>query len=196
MRLGQAAALAAALGTAAASAHEGMHPPAGLLEGMGQIVSNLGHLSAVAALGPLGALEGPDAAWDMQLALPAGLAAGVLAGALWPGVDSAAAAALAASAAVALLATAAPHLPRRLPPLVALATATLHGIWAVLAHQPAVSLPAFAAGAAAAGTLVYALVAWPGLELRAHWQRIALRVAGSWIAAIALLALGAAVARG
>jgi hydrogenase/urease accessory protein HupE len=164
--------------------------PLGLAEGMAQVILGPEHLGAILALGLLAALRGPDASLRMQIAMPIGLALGALAAGVPLGVVGLDAAALVVTALLGLLAALAWPLPAVLYPLLALVTGTVYGQAAALA-QHAVPPPAlFAIGVAAAGTLVFALAAWPGLELSAHWQRVALRVLGSWIAAIHLIALG------
>jgi urease accessory protein len=179
----------AATGAALGAGHQA---PAGLAEGMAQIALDPEHLSVVLALALLGALAGPQAAWRIQLALPIGIAVGALAWAAVPPLAWLPAAGLGASALAALLAALAPRLPAALYPILAALGGALHGLWAAQVQHGSLTTPSFAAGAAAAAAVVHALTAWPALELRTPWQRIALRVAASWIAAIALLALGAA----
>ena len=53
-----------------------------------------------------------------------------------------------------------------------------------------------AIGAATAVFVVVALIAGNITALKAHWARIAVRVAGSWIAASGLLMLGWALRKG
>lgn len=181
-------ALAAGAVPAAAAQAQGAGP-AGLAEGIAQVILGPEHLGAILALGLVAALGGPDATLRVQIATPIGLAAGALATAASIGVGAAESAALAVTALLGLLAALAWPLPASLYPLLALAAGAVHGHAAALGQGGAL----FAVGLAAGGALGFALVAWPGLELRAEWQRTALRVLGSWIAAIQLIALGLAL---
>ncbi len=63
---------------------------------------------------------------------------------------------------------------------------TVNGVG--LANAPASSMTA--AGIAAALLVLVALVAGHAASIRAPWARVAIRVGGSWIAAIGLLTLG------
>lgn len=183
----------AAVAAPIAAAHAPSGQPAGLPEGMAQVLLGPEHLGAILALGLLAALRGPYAALRMQIATPIGLAVGAFGGAVALGVAEAELAALGVTALLGLLAALALRLPLVLYPLLALVTGAVHGQAAALAQHAGLTPALFAIGVAAAGTLVFALVAWPGLELRADWQRIALRALGSWIAAIHLIALGLAL---
>lgn len=179
----------AAVATPVVGAHAPGGQPAGLAEGMAQVLLGPEHLGAILALGLLAALRGPDAALRMQIAAPIALGAGALAAAVPLGGPAADPAALGVTALLGLMAALALRLPLVLYPLLTLVAGAVHGDAAALGQGGAL----FAVGLAAGGGLGFGLVAWPGLELRAEWQRIALRVLGSWIAAIHLIALGLAL---
>lgn len=180
------AALVTAVAAPVAAAQVTAAHPLGLAEGMAQVILRPEHLGVILALGLLAALRGPDAAMRMQVATPIGLAVGAFGGAVALGVAGAEVAGLGVTVLLGLLAALALRLPLVLYPLLALVAGVVHGHAAALGQGGAL----FAVGLAAGGALGFGLIAWPGLELRAEWQRIALRVLGSWIAAIHLIALG------
>ena len=84
----------------------------------------------------------------------------------------------------------------RLPAPVLVAIAAFYGVThgfentADIANT--VAMPVFLPGVLVAGLSVVVVTAAAGVSLQRPWQRIAIRVAGSWIAAIGLLALGVA----
>ena len=82
----------------------------------------------------------------------------------------------------------------QLPPAVmgslAAATGLVHGLENAAAFAAADSGTVAVAGAAAAVLVLTLLITASAVSLRAAWTRIALRVGGSWIAAIGMLMLG------
>jgi len=82
----------------------------------------------------------------------------------------------------------------QLPPAVmaclAAATGLIHGLENAAAFAAGDSGPVAVAGAAAAVLVLTLLITASAVSLRAAWTRIALRVGGSWIAAIGMLMLG------
>jgi len=82
----------------------------------------------------------------------------------------------------------------QLPPAVmgslAAATGLVHGLENAAAFAAGDSGPVAVAGAAAAVLVLTLLITASAVSLRAAWTRIALRVGGSWIAAIGMLMLG------
>jgi urease accessory protein len=85
-------------------------------------------------------------------------------------------------------------LDRRLSPRVVAALAVavgllhgwLNGVSLAEVQREGIGL----AGIASAAFVIVALASAPVVALHAHWARIAVRVAGSWVAAIGLLMLG------
>ena len=72
----------------------------------------------------------------------------------------------------------------------AAATGLVHGLENAAAFAAGDSGPVAVAGAAAAVLVLTLLITASAVSLRAAWTRIALRVGGSWIAAIGMLMLG------
>lgn len=70
--------------------------------------------------------------------------------------------------------------------------AVLHGVANVAEMRPAMSLVRFVAGAALAAFIVTTYAVGAARRARAPWAEVAVRVAGSWIAAVGILAWGAA----
>jgi len=83
---------------------------------------------------------------------------------------------------------------RDLPLPVTIGLAALFGLWAGYLNGGAMAAAGAGVlaviGAASSALLVTTLSAAFAASLRAGWPRIVLRVAGSWVAALALLALG------
>jgi hydrogenase/urease accessory protein HupE len=83
---------------------------------------------------------------------------------------------------------------RPLPLAVVLAVALLLSLWTGYANGSAMAVAGTGmlavCGAAAAALLVVTLVSAVAVAQRGGWPRVALRVAGSWIAALGLLSLG------
>jgi urease accessory protein len=167
--------------------------------GLGPFYDGLGHflltpedLLTAAALALLVGLSGPRLGRAALFALPAAWLAGGLAGLHLGGGAPAAPPALTALALLGLGALVATD--RRLPPgpgaALAVAVGLIHG------HANGTALGAAGLGAVALtgiGTglfVMFALVAALVVSLRRPWTRIAVRVAGSWIAASGLLLLG------
>ena len=84
-------------------------------------------------------------------------------------------------------------LARRLPVWVLLALSSLFGLTHGYANGTAMTSDMlalnFVAGMASAGVIVVSLGAGVVLSLRASWTKIAVRVVGSWIAAIGLMTI-------
>lgn len=83
---------------------------------------------------------------------------------------------------------------RELPLPIIIGLAALFGLWAGYLNGGAMAAAGAGVlavvGAACSALLVTTLFAAFAASLRTGWPRIALRVAGSWVAALALLALG------
>lgn len=162
-------------------------------DGVTHFASSLADLLPVLALALLAGLRGPRAGWGAALALPMAWIFGGFAGFLglaaedprWAGT-------LAGTAALVLgtLAAADRRYPAWLAPalaaLLGLAQGTMNGAVIARAGQDLLTLAGMAAAAGVTTALLAALVA----SWRSTRVRVAVRVAGSWIAAVGLLLLG------
>lgn len=176
-------ALGAALWPALALAHVGQGRAEGFLAGLSHPVSGLDHVLAMVAVGLWGAQLGAPAIWLLPVTFPVVMAFGGmlgLAGMPLPGVE----AAIALSGillGLAVLAEWKPPLPL---------AAVIVGFFAVFhGHAHGAELPAGASGltysigfVAATGTL-HAVGIGIGVIHRWGWGRVALRLAGSGVAA-------------
>jgi urease accessory protein len=175
-------------------------PPASahlLTTGFGPFYDGLAHLFVtpedllpVAAIALLAGLRGPRYGRGVLFVLPAAWFAGSLAGRLLsPGAALPAATAVLTIALGALAAA-----DRPLPFWTVAGLAAALGLWngglngTELAKAHASALPSL--GVACALFAVVALVAGNVVSVRAAWARVAVRVAGSWIAASGLFMLG------
>jgi hydrogenase/urease accessory protein HupE len=147
-------------------------------------------LVPVLAMALLAGLNGPRAGRYALFVLSLAWLVGGLLGGRWPGTP---AAPIATSLSFLVLGGLV-ALDRRLPFAVVVALAAALGLrhgfgnGAALASSP--GGPQGLVGIAIAIFVVFALVSAFVVSLRAPWTRIAVRVAGSWIAAIGLLLLG------
>jgi urease accessory protein len=156
-------------------------------------LTELDHLLAFVAIGLLAGQQGAPRTWRALAAFLTGLALG-LAGAALPGVASGALPAIAGGinllsfTVLGLLVVVAPRLPGASAAAIAALFGATHGFENGIdlggALGVASALGVLTAALAAAGPAA-ALVNW----LTRDWQRIAVRVVGSWIAAIGLLML-------
>jgi len=187
---GAAAAGALLLAPGAARAHlvtTGLGP---VYDGISHLLLSFEDLLPVVALALLAGLNGPAAGRRVLWALPAGWLAGGLAGVhagLAPPPLGAAAASLLA---LGILVAA----DRRLPAAALGALGAALGAWHGFANGAGIAAAGREAsalvGIVAALFLLAALVSAAVVALRPPWTRIAVRVAGSWIAAIGLLLAG------
>jgi hydrogenase/urease accessory protein HupE len=187
---GLAGAVAALLAPGVAHAHlvsTGFGP---FYDGIMHLALTPEDLLTVIALALLGGLNGTRAGRLMLLALPLAWLAGGLLGLV---VESPAALELASSFTFLLLGLLV-ALDRRLPLATTTGLATLFGLVhgflngsaMAAAGQGMVAL----LGIVAAVFIIVTLAAAMVVSLRVAWMRVAVRVAGSWIAAIGLLMLG------
>jgi urease accessory protein len=165
---------------------------AGLADGMMQTVAPI-HLLAVAAIGLLAGQGGRSGLVPVLFA--AGMLAGSLAIASAVRETPSAPALLAIAAFAGIVVAAAIALPSIPANLLAFAT----GVALALNAPPqAIGIPAAIAsqiGTGIAATIGLALVASIAARAARPWQRIGVRVAGSWIAASAILVLALRLAR-
>jgi hypothetical protein len=178
------------LGPAVAHAHLASTGLGPVFDGISHLLLSFDDLLPVVAMALLGGLNGAVAARRVLFALPVAWLAGGVAG-----YHAAAASLPAGVTSLSLIALGIlTAIDRKLTPLVmtflAVPVGLLHG-WLNGAAVAAAGREAIAiAGIAGAVFVLVALLATPASRLRVPWTRIALRVAGSWIAAIGLLLLG------
>jgi urease accessory protein len=196
-RIGRTAALVCMmLAAGGAQAHSGGRGSGDFYAGTLNALGALEHVLGFITLGLLAGQQGPKA----QAMLPAFLLA-LLAGAvaaLWlPPVPYLGLANVFSAVVMGALVAAAWPLPRALLAGLAVAFGLGHGLGSVVAMPADVRAYLYIPGVGLAGLMVTAcgLIAadWL-LHRRAGWLHIALRVAGSWIAAIGILALAISIA--
>ena len=188
-----AAALVAAwllLGPAAAHAHlvnTGIGP---VYDGIAHLFVSFEDLLAVIPIALLAGLNGPLAGRRMLFTLPLVWLLGGLAGTLIPAAPLALAPATLSLLVIGVLAALDIRLAPAAVAALALVLGLLHG-WQNGVAMAAAGLQATGlVGTSGAVFVVAALVAALVVALRRPWTRIAVRVAGSWIAASGLLLLG------
>ena len=181
------------LAPAAALAHDLSDRHGAFLDAAIHPLTELDHVLAFFALGLLAGQQGAPAARRSLAAFVAGLLLGVVLSAALPvspdalrflGVFN-----LASLFALGTLVAAALRLPLWLVAFLAALFGVSHGLENGLDLAGALSVLS-ALGVLAAGLVATAPVAVLVARLRAGWQRIAVRVAGSWVAAIGLIVLG------
>lgn len=157
--------------------------------GMLHPATALEHLLPIFALGLLAGLQEPRVGRWILLAVPAGLLAGVLLAQLGPALAAVAWVNRASFVVLGLLVAGGWRLPATLLIALGAAFAVTHGYENGTAFGDSAKLHLFALGAASAGLIAVALAAATTLSLlrRADWIRIAVRTAGSWIAAVGLI---------
>ena len=152
-------------------------------------VTALEHLLPVLGLGLLAGLQEPRVARWILLAVPAGLLGGVVLAQLVPTLAAPIWVNRASFVIVGLLVASAWRLPTALLVALGAVFALTHGYENGTAVGEGAKLHLFAFGAASAGLVGVALAAAVTVSLsrRADWSRIAVRTAGSWIAAVGLM---------
>lgn len=183
-----AAALAALLLAAPASAHLVQTGFGAFYDGLAHLVLTPADLLSVLGLGLLAGLCGKETARATMFPLALAWLAGCLVGASFPaGGELAAPCALSVVLCGLLVALRAP-LARRAAGALALAVGLLHGYADGATIRPPDALTL--AGASLCAFVLVTLTAAFVVELREGAARLAVRVAGSWIAAVGLLMLG------
>lgn len=193
MRRGARAAMAGAcflLAPVAARAHPvdtGLGP---LLDGAAHLFLSIDDLLAVVAMAVLASQHDEATAQRAAGTLPAawfvGGMAGFAAGRIWLPVSMTSLSLLA----LGVLVAAGRRLPKALVTALAVAVGLVHGLPNGASLSAGGNEGMVLGGIVAAVLVVTTLIVVPGLRLHATGARIALRVAGSWIAAIGLLQLG------
>jgi hydrogenase/urease accessory protein HupE len=175
---------------ASASAHlfdTGLGP---IFDGISHLFLSFDDLLPVVAMALLGGLNGKVAARRVLFALPGAWLAGGIAGYLARVAVLPAGTTSLSLLSLGILVAADRRLAPGIVTVLAIAAGLLHG-WLngsaiAIAGREAIGL----AGIVGSVFVLVALFAAPVASLRVPWTRIALRVAGSWIAAIGLLLLG------
>lgn len=152
----------------------------------------LEHLLAFIAIGLLAGQQKPKTARWMLLAFPLGLLLGCL-GAFWSEPVPAVPLVNRCSFVVvgALVAVARP-VPRPLLIAIGVLFGITHGYENGVGMTSGLAWHLYSLGIVLSGIALVALAAAVAVSLRVAWQRIAIRVVGSWIAAIGILMLGLA----
>jgi urease accessory protein len=171
--------------------------------GVGPFYDGLTHLFVtpedllpVIALALLAGLHGPRFGRIVLLALPAAWLAGSLLGLLVGAQVTMPVATAAVTIALGAMVAAGRPLPLGLVACSAVALGLSAGALTGIDLATAHSSPLGAAGVTAALFVVVSLFAGQVAAVRASWARVAVQVAGSWIAAIGLFMLGWAVRAG
>lgn len=164
--------------------------------GLGPLYDGIGHFAVspedalvTLALALLAGLRGATAARWTVLTLPPAWYLGGIAGLLAAKAPAASWGGVSLLLIGALVAAEAPLGPRALA-LLAAATGLLHGWMNGAALKTSEGTSIALLGIAAACAVLLILASAIAISLQQKWQRLALRVAGSWIAAIGLLLLG------
>lgn len=178
------------LASTGASAHlpdTGLGP---LADGALHLFLSFDDLLAVVAMAVLASQHDEATAQRAAGALPAAWLAGGLAGFAAGKAYLPASATSLSLIALGVLVAAGRRLPRALVTALAVAAGLAHGLFNGAALATARHDGMALAGIVGAALVVTTLIVAPGLRLQATGARIAMRVAGSWIAAIGLLSLG------
>jgi len=141
-------------------------------------------------LGLLAGLCGAAASRSVVFALPAAWLAGEMAGAFFPSSLALPWLTTVSFGAVGVLVALNANLPRALLVALACGAGLLHGFVNGSTMVAAGTDRLGMIGASVSVFLVITLASGLVVSLRAHWAQVAVRVAGSWIAAIGLLMLG------
>jgi urease accessory protein len=187
---------AALLAPVAAQAHlvnTGLGP---FYDGVSHLALTIEDLLPALAMALLAGQRGATVGRSTLLALVAAWLAGGLGGLAWPVATGGAMLTTGSLLVLGGLVAAEAPLPPGLVTALAVALGLLHG-WLNGSAMAQARLGALGlVGIVATLFVVVALAAALAVGVRASWARIAVRVAGSWIAAIGLLSLGWALRRG
>lgn len=162
-------------------------------DGLTHLLVSPEYLLPMIALALLAGLHGPRFGRAVLFALPAAWLAGSVLGLLVAPRAPMPLATAIATIGVGAMVAAGRRLPLALVGGFAVAVGVLAGALNGIELATAHSSPLAAAGAAASLFVVVSLVTGQVASVRAAWARIAVQVAGSWIAAIGLFMLGWAV---
>lgn len=158
-------------------------------DGITHLVITPGDLLLVVGLALLAGLRGRAVSRDVLLALPVAWLAGGLAGAWLPATGALTLVTSLSFGLVGVLVALDRRLPRPIVVGLACAAGLLHGVGNGTTMVSGTGTLALV-GAAAAALVVVTLIPAVVVAIRHGWARIAVRVAGSWIAAVGLLMVG------
>jgi hydrogenase/urease accessory protein HupE len=151
----------------------------------------LEHALPILALGLLAGQQGERAARWLVLVFPLALLCGGALAVVAPPLSGVRPLNAASFVVLGLLVAAGWRLPLALLIALGAAFGLAHGYENGRAMAPDTTVYLFVLGVAAAGGLVTALVSAAAIDLApAPWSRVAVRVAGSWIAAIGIMTIG------
>lgn len=181
---------ALALPSSTAFAHDAFGNAGAFWGGFLHPLTALEHVLAIVAFGLLAGLQEPRPAYAGLLAFALALAVGAIIGAAGVSLPASGPAAAGSIAVVALLVALGRPLPLPLMVGLGIALGLLHGLANGAAVPTGLDPIAFVVGLVAGPTLVVHLLIGAVRRLHAAWTRIAVRVLGSWLAAVGLLVLG------
>jgi urease accessory protein len=157
--------------------------------GMWHPLSALEHLLPMLALSLLAAQQGVGIARRVVLDFCAALLVGTTLAALWPGFPAVTWPNLASFVVLGVLVASASRPAPEVMRVMSIGFGLTHGYANGLAMAPSTLAHLFVPGVAMAGVVLLTLVSAVAVSARLEWQKIGMRVAGSWIAAIGLLML-------
>jgi hydrogenase/urease accessory protein HupE len=159
-------------------------------DGVAHFFVSLDDLLVVVALGLFGGLLGKDAARSLVLVLPVGWLIGLVLGILFADrLEGSSWGTAFSLLATGLLLASSPKLPTWGIIGAAVVVGLVHGSWNGAAMSATQTSVVASLGIVSAVGVVSLLLSAAAVTVQANWQRIAIRVVGSWIAAFGLLAL-------
>lgn len=192
LRSATAAAVAASvLAPAAAHAHLVSTRFGDFYGGALHPLTALEHALPMLALGLLAGLQEPRVARWLLLAAPAGLLVGLVLASVLPPIAEVSLISRGSFVLIGLLVAFGTRLSAAVLVLIAAIFGVTHGYENGLLLDPGVNKSLFDLGVATAGLVAWALIAAATVTLvrQAGWVRIAVRAAGSWVAAIGLMVM-------
>lgn len=188
-----AAAMGAAILLAPAAAHAHLVSTrfGDFYGGMLHPLTALEHALPMLALGLLAGLQQPRVARWLLLAAPAGLLVGLALAAVLPPLPQVSLVNLGSFVLIGLLVALGARLSAAVLFVIAAVFGITHGYENGLLLDAGVNKSLFDLGVASAGLVAWALIAAATVSLvrQAGWARIAVRAAGSWVAAIGLMVM-------
>ncbi len=157
--------------------------------GMWHPLSALEHLLPMLALSLLAAQQGVSIARRVVFDFCAALLAGTTLASIWPAFQAVTWPNLASFVVLGILVASAARPAPKVMRAMSIGFGLTHGYANGLAVAPSTLTHLFVPGVAMAGVVLLTLVSAVAVSARLEWQKIGMRVAGSWIAAIGLLML-------
>jgi urease accessory protein len=153
------------------------------------LLTAIEHLIPMIALGLLAGMQGTKASRIMTVSLPLALIAGTVIGISTSGLSFSIYVNSFSFILVGGLIALNKSLSSRLILLMAVLLGTTHGYSNGIAVEPTLSALNYTLGVAISGLVIVTLFAGLAISVKKEWHKIAVRVAGSWIAAIGLISL-------